>query len=540
MVTLFSTSMSGSSKMKTWLKILVFVTLCLVLSPAYAKTIYMGPSETYTNLASAFAAMSSGDTLIIRAGTYTGSSNRINGAQKPPNGTAGAYTTIQGSGPGEVIFDGAGFDWYNSIPSSASYMVFKNLSWINTSGPSMTGQGVTNRTIHHIKFIQCGTSDQFNFSQSSYMLAEDCWVVGNANYNFFVYCSDHVIFRRCIVRKDATSGSMPMAHFMNYASQNSEFQNCIAIDSDSQYYTNGNATLLGGFWVRKEHYDVTPTQYSTNVKYRGNILLNVKHRAKYEGAAHSLGSNATGFSASNCVFWDMDNCFIPENNGVSGPTYDHMTCGRTTPHGSWPWNASFTGGQTGYGIITNSILVRSGNYALYSVQSYGYNAFYNNASGNVNSGTNTGGNVTTINPETSHLRYLVKVENVTGLDGNDGKKMGAEIIWKTGVDGTLHGEPGYNTVRNAANGYGGSADKLWPWPNQAVIKTFFTGAHVGNTPSKTRGFCAPNTTLSTYILNYLNPTPAIGYANETADINAYIYGAPTSSPPSAPRYLIIR
>ncbi|CAB1064011.1 hypothetical protein D1BOALGB6SA_8802, partial [Olavius sp. associated proteobacterium Delta 1] len=35
---------------------------------AFAKTVYMGPGETYKSLNAAFSAMSGGDTLIIRDG----------------------------------------------------------------------------------------------------------------------------------------------------------------------------------------------------------------------------------------------------------------------------------------------------------------------------------------------------------------------------------------------------------------------------------------------------------------------------------------
>ena len=60
----------------------------------FASTIYMGSGETYTNLQSALSALSGGDTLIIRDGTYTGATNVIDNAHLPPSGSSGSYTVI--------------------------------------------------------------------------------------------------------------------------------------------------------------------------------------------------------------------------------------------------------------------------------------------------------------------------------------------------------------------------------------------------------------------------------------------------------------
>ena len=71
----------------------------IFISTAYAKTIYMGPSESYKTLRSAFSAMSGGDTLIIRNGTYTGDSNQIRYNLKPPSGSTSSYTQVKAEEP---------------------------------------------------------------------------------------------------------------------------------------------------------------------------------------------------------------------------------------------------------------------------------------------------------------------------------------------------------------------------------------------------------------------------------------------------------
>jgi hypothetical protein len=489
------------TKLTVW-AFMSLLALSLWANCAIAKTIYMGPKETYTTLKSAFAAMAGGDTLIIREGTYSGSDNNITQSQKPPSGSEGNYTTIQGTAPGAVKFTSQMSTDYSS--ESMSYVIFKNIEWIGANGPLIVGVSSANRSVHHVKFQACGSNDQFSTMNSQYILFEDCYVTGNSNYPFITYDSDHNIFRRCVARMDATAGVMPMSHFMSYGSQYVEFQNCIAIDSNSQYYTNSNASLLGGFYIRETHAETGNSSIYNNV--RGSIVLNVKHRSKYEGFVHSVGNGATGFHMENTIFWDMDNGYVPNNGGISGATYDHNTYGISTHRSTWPWNSSFAGGQSGYGIMTNCIAYRAGDYAFYQVQSYDYCSFYANGAGNVYSGSNGGHNITNIDPlNAGGLKYLVRTESNGSLHGagSNGTDIGATILYKIGTDGALYGETGYAST---------TTNPLWPWPNEGVIKTFFINESPATSPSPTRGFTSGTSkdgspeTLTKYIWEYLGNT----------------------------------
>jgi hypothetical protein len=105
----------------------------------HAATLYMGASATYTNLQSAMAAMNSGDTLIIKDGTYTGATNIIDNSHTPPAGTSGHYTTIQAEHPGYAIFDGGGVRIPLSFIDQAQasrYWAFDGLVFRNSSGAS--------------------------------------------------------------------------------------------------------------------------------------------------------------------------------------------------------------------------------------------------------------------------------------------------------------------------------------------------------------------------------------------------------------------
>ena len=211
--------MMGMLKLKLKLSCCMLCLLTLFLSSnGHAATRTMCSSGCdYSTLSSAFSGMSSGDILHISAGTYSGSSNNITSAQKPPNGPGTGsgddrFTIIRGAGAGQVKLPS--FDCYTT-PTSMSWIKFENLEWTGENGPVMSGTSSANRSIHHLVFKNCGSNGAFSTSNSQYMLFEDCYMTGNANYNYITYDGDHNIFRRCIARKDATSGSMPMAHFIS-------------------------------------------------------------------------------------------------------------------------------------------------------------------------------------------------------------------------------------------------------------------------------------------------------------------------------------
>ena len=87
--------------------LILLTVVCLmgfVSTNSHAATYYM--PDDFSNLQAAFARMSGGDTLVIRSGTYTGSSNAITNNVRPPRGSAGSYTTIRAEVDGGVIFDG--------------------------------------------------------------------------------------------------------------------------------------------------------------------------------------------------------------------------------------------------------------------------------------------------------------------------------------------------------------------------------------------------------------------------------------------------
>ena len=100
-------------------------------------------------------------------------------------------------------------------------------------------------------------------------------------------------------------------------------------------------------------------------------------------------------------------------------------------------------------------------------------------------------------PFTTGLKYLTRIEAGSPLKtaGSGGGQIGAQIVNRIGVSGSMHGDVGWNVDTGAP---------LWPYPNEARIKKeMCTDAGI------TRGFCA-DTSITNYIMNYLgngNPYP---------------------------------
>lgn len=518
-------------------KYLLMALILLLPAPLCAATYYMGGvGDDYANLQAAFSTetgISSGDTLIIRDGTYTGATNVLDHTHLPPSGSAEAYTTIQAENPGKAIFDGENarfmFSLYGSSDESGPHhIVFDGLQWRNSNADL-----VIIAYADYIKMIRCsaydavGTGDDgdsFAVSHSTNILLEDCWSWGAGRKHFYIGNSaENIIVRRCVARHDRHFDYGDQECFMAYDCWNVEFQNCIAIDGDQgDYYLPLGITTAKAFTTR---WGGSPGITVENINYRGCISLGNDDMLGW------TGSNATTHTVTNCIHWDSAG---GNRIRVAGSSFDHCTFGNISGTGTWSPLAYLEGGDT----ITNSLL-----YSAYQGIWNGvsdYNALYSITDeyvGGASAGAHdlcvTNGNAvnpiwhTSSNP-TGALKYLCRIEASSALDGtaSDSGDIGATILYRIGTSGTLYGETGYNTV---------SATSLWPFPNEALIKsdmsayTYDDGS--GGDPEITgaRGFCAPgkqlngtdDITLTSYIWEYLgNEIPAEIYGTSTVTHSA--------------------
>jgi hypothetical protein len=107
--------MSQKSSAMFLVLMVVGIVVSLSLSgTVFGATLYVGPGETYTEIQPAINAASSGDTIIVRDGTYTGTDNKnvdFGGKAitvKSENGAQYCIIDCQGSGRGFYFHSGEG------------------------------------------------------------------------------------------------------------------------------------------------------------------------------------------------------------------------------------------------------------------------------------------------------------------------------------------------------------------------------------------------------------------------------------------------
>ena len=297
-------------KRKTMGLIIFFgvLSVCGVL-PASAKTIFVGPSEAYKTIKAGIAAMNGGDTLIIRDGTYTGSSNMIcNGKDSAlttiKNGSPAAYTTIKAENYLGAVIDAAGSNMQPLYISGNSYVRFENLHFRN----SEFNANCMIQNSDHIKFIKCASEESqgghFYFTHSKYCLVEDSFAWGRVSYAFWnggeygdYTQGQYIIFRRCVVRKDAHAyvGSASQTNwygsFVTYRGDNTYFQNCISIDGEFHrggptqadpgsehsvfFLANGGSNFRanGTLSINDDDYSLLLPEGSADTVYLNNVVM---------------------------------------------------------------------------------------------------------------------------------------------------------------------------------------------------------------------------------------------------------------------------
>lgn len=475
----------------------LFLSICNL---SHAATITVGPGQTYTTITAGVAAMSEGDTLIIKNGTYD---QKLTGI---PNGSSGKYTIIKAENDGGVIITGG-----LTLPYTNSYIQVEGIKFTKNIDKIIYG--------NHLKFFRCafeggGTSGNTatvdigdsDHNATAYILLEDCWTYGTGGrYNVSIFNADHIILRRVVNRHDGgwtDSKGDPEAAVAVYNSNYVELQNVVTLDSNltykewqRAYYTiyNPNSPGAGGV--------VHPTN---NVNWTGSIALN-NDGACFESDGGSGADIVSNYYDIACIK-SFDGGFSGGSSG--GKTIPTITRGTfVDPANKGTWDDGFAKWDSGTMNVSNTIISGFNGTALGT----GTSATYSNLYGNGSNGTCT--NCKTLAPKTNGLLYPVRIEDGSALKtaGSNGGQVGATILKKIGVSGTLWGDTGYNTV---------TTENLWPWPNENRIKSDMANVSA-------RGFTTGNSidgspqTLTKYIWESLG-----------AAIPSEIYS--TSSQPPAP------
>jgi hypothetical protein len=484
-------------------------------------------TKPWATIAFGIGKLASSDTLVVKAGTYTGPTNFINSRRTAiPNGTAAAFTTIMAEQPGTVRIKNTGtLDYYDNFIflESTRYVKVDGfvLDHVDSQYPPYTVDvsGTFNKVTRTI-VKRSGPTEQYGgwyYLGGSDNLLEDSAGVGSARYGFAVggpsSFAQRIILRRCVGRMDYSISSQPKATFNVYGNDNGNFnvrdvllQNTIALDG-RKGPTTGDVTY-GAYYFPKN---------PVNVTIQGSLSLNVESEYASFFIKELQGQNIKMVDTVAWAGYGQSSTAGLRANSTSGTTdymvYDHLTVGA---HGVAYYNKdSATTRQ-----LTNSIFY--GNSALSSGTDYGWttastNAFYP-TSPTVGSAA--------IAAAAGDLKYIVRTEvgSKFSAKGTDGRDVGANMTVRYGRTGTLWGETGYDQR---------TTDNLWPWLLEDKIKSVFaetnpapTGA-VPSTNTTVRGFTVATDafgmpmTLTRYVWQYLgNKIPDDVYGTAGAALPA--------------------
>lgn len=476
-------------------------TVLLYAQAAPAETFYM--PDACSSLQNCFALMSGGDELIIRDGTYTGTSNVIDDQHRPPSGISIATMTIvRAENPGAVIFDGQhtrSLFYVNANNSgNLNYIKFQGIVWRNTATEGAVSIfGRADSYNEYIWFSQCGVADagvnQPTSSNGLYMryvnhaLIEDCYAWGELYYGLSLLQCSNSIIRRGVVRYDVHRGDRG-GGVSTYSSSNIEIQNCIVIDSDQQNAYSGITEMLYAYAFP------TTNGPSTGVHVRGAFALNFNAPNLVAGLISQNGGGS-GFTFDDFIVYDVSGGFWGR---ITDTVYSNSVFANTGGERIGEGLVDFEGGGAVYDSLVFGNTSRGTN-----VPTSQYNFYYSNGTDGSSDVSNSYG----VNPGTNGYLYLprIEAESILATAGQSSGRVGPEAIYQIGGTGTFYGDPGYNTA---------SETELWPFPNENTIKAFFA-AYQGNsnaTVSGDRGFASTtakqldgtsDVTLTSYIWEYL-------------------------------------
>ncbi len=398
---------------------------------------------------------SGGDVVQINAGTYAESVSSVTA------GKSGAYNVVRATVDGTVVIKGA-----LDLGTGDHFLQFEGLKWDDQSTKVILGR--------YLKFLRCafkggpssgnvvtvqiGSND--NTPGAQFVLLEDSWVYGlGGRYKVLVYNSDKIVLRRVVVRHDGGwtyDGNNPEAGIALYDSTNVEMQNSMVVDSltglpgwESNVYLVSNSTT---------------SQRAANVNVRGSIVLGGGGNGMaWDGASAYLSS-----LLEDVVVWGPTAGGIATNGSANKGTVNRATVKSG--------GAAFADWKSAGGVnITNSIAYQNSGNACESISATTSVAFGNG-------GNNCG---TTLDPTKNGLKFLPRIESGSPLAtmGSGGGQIGAQIVNKMGVSGTLWGDTGYNTLQS---------DSLWPWPYESRIKADMSEVN-------SRGFTTSTLSLTDYL-----------------------------------------
>jgi hypothetical protein len=290
--------------------------------------------------------------------------------------------------------------------------------------------------------------------------------------------ADHTVFRRLVGRREGStrSGSgNPNLGITAYCSVGVIQENVVFVDG---------LLDIGGPWA-----DFAEAQHTVGRPHGGNKWLGCASVKSPDGGFVMVPDEydtSPDRTIRNCVVWDA------HDEGMNFDRAGDLDLDGVTIYKSTSNNYDgFRTVSPVSGTVRDVIVCGAARYALSSVITPDYidaNGTWGLAAYNQTTPTHA----VTTNPFADgpphSLTYPFRIEAESALKGSGygGADKGANITNLIGVDGAFADDAGVETAGGA----------LWPWPNEAAIRTAMRG-------DSARGFCADGETLTHYLWNLL-------------------------------------
>jgi len=296
---------------------------------------FVGPSETYTTVLAATNAMSAGDTIVVRNGTYTDATNDLLGANNYLiSGTAATHSTIMAETPTDCKFDGQGSNVPMGLYGNSSspdfspgsgqtsytqeYIDIRGFTLVNSGsfncficryGSYVTDRymivedtnnfaGTVNNVIHEYKSMENGTGE-FNF------------VHGHGRYLHSCFEANKITYKACFARQTIYGGTQPGISAVSfYRGEFCYSANTWAIDFPD--YDNFPTALTAPSQTQAfQHASTGAFTHGEGNEYNGCGSINVCN-----GGFHSFPDSVPtpGMDIKNYAMIDTD--IAPHNTGL--------------------------------------------------------------------------------------------------------------------------------------------------------------------------------------------------------------------------------
>lgn len=479
------------------------------------------PAAPLKSFRAAFERMRAGDELVLLDGVYSvaagtgvigyhsesggeGASASPLSAQIPSGVSLERPTVVRALNPGNVTVHGMLF----------LGRTFRKDSYIRVQGVTFEGGGALYNT-SHVTVKDCGfhgsfgvgTNDHHQFNDHN--LIEDVWIWAKGERIIAInYRSHKNVWRRVVVRGDGcgklscAGPGNPNVGITVYDSSDISLQNVIVLDRVLAPTDKGYAD----FAVAQHTPD--PRYYFGRNEWLGTISFKAPDQGYYMEPDEGQTLDPT-IRISNAVAWGAKHAGFNLARAGTNNLLENLTIGDIARG-----EGVIVAWELKSGILRNLVVKNTGGFGISSMYEPNHANVYNARRGAYYTGKakcvvacyrsnpTAGGAIPS-------LRYLLRIEQGSFLKGRGyrGADVGANIVYRYGVDGSRFGDAGYNAL---------TKQPLWPWPNEARIKSEMC-RHTD------RGFCSRGTqrdgvtpvTLTSYLWEALgNPMPRDIYAHK--------------------------